>query len=316
MSEGGIPTIDIEDFPAQMGKLREACEKWGCFRLVNHKIPLTLMSEMKQVVRSLLDLPLELKKRNADVITGSGYMAPSQKNPLYEALGLYDLASSEAVDSFCSQLNASDHQREIIKVYAKAVHGVGMEIAGKLAESLGIISSSGESEEIFRDWACQFRINKYNFTPETVGLSGVQMHTDSGFLTILQDDENNGGLEVMDNSTGEFLSVEPLPGSLVVNLGDMAAVWSNGRVSNVKHRVQCKKGEVRASIASFVLGPKEAAVEAPTQLVDSEHPRLYAPVTYEGYRNLRLSAKLHAGEALLLIRNKSESIHDNNGHGL
>ncbi|XP_021908378.1 2-oxoglutarate-dependent dioxygenase DAO-like [Carica papaya] len=214
MSEGGIPTIDIEDFPAQMGKLREACEKWGCFRLVNHKIPLTLMSWIEMGVEC----------------------------------------------------------REIIKVYAKAVHGVGMEIAGKLAESLGIISSSGESEEIFRDWACQFRINKYNFTPETVGLSGVQMHTDSGFLTILQDDENNGGLEVMDNSTGEFLSVEPLPGSLVVNLGDMAAVWSNGRVSNVKHRVQCKKGEVRASIASFVLGPKER-VEAPTQLVDSEHPR-------------------------------------------
>lgn len=111
MVEGGVPAIDIQDFPGQYQKLREACEVWGCFRIVNHKIPLELMSEMKAVVRSLLDLPSDIKKRNSDVIAGSGYMAPSEKNPLYEALGLYDMGSSQAVQAFCSQLDASPHQR-------------------------------------------------------------------------------------------------------------------------------------------------------------------------------------------------------------
>lgn len=291
-----IPVIDLQDFPAQSLKLVKACEEWGCFRIVNHHetLPESLMSEMKSVVRSLLDLPQEIKRRNTDVIAGSGYMAPSQINPLYEALGLYDMASPKAVEAFCNQLNASPHQRETVMRYAEAVHKLFMDIVCKLAEGLGLVAFS------FEEWPCQFRINKYNFTPETVGSPGVQMHTDSGFLTILQDDEGVGGLEVMDKS-GAFVSVDPWPGTLVVNLGDIAAAWSNGRLHNVKHRVQCNEATIRLSIASFLLGPKEA-VEPPPELVDSVHPRLYVPFTYEDYRKHRFSTKLHAGEALALVR--------------
>lgn len=93
-----------------------------------------------------------------------------------------------------------------------------MDIGRKLAESVGLFM------DLFKDWPCQFRINKYNFTPESVGSSGVQIHTDSGFLTILQDDEHVGGLEVMDQKSGEYVAVDPWPGTLLVNLGDFAAV--------------------------------------------------------------------------------------------
>lgn len=295
-----IPVIDLNLFTnsGEYKKLREASEEWGCFRLVNHKIPLTLMSEMKTVVRSLLDLPMETKKKNTDVIAGSGYMAPSSVNPLYEALGLYDLGSSQAVHTFCSQLDASSYQREVIEKYARAIYEQMVDIGHKLAESLGL------GRDFLKGWPCQFRINKYNFTPESVGSSGVQIHTDSGFLTILQDDENVGGLEVMDKS-GAFVPVDPCPGTLLVNLGDMAKAWSNGRLCSVKHRVQCRQATIRVSIASFLLGPKDEAVEAPPEFVDSEHPRLYVPFTYEDYRKLRLSKKLQAGEALELVRIKS-----------
>lgn len=114
--ESTIPVIDLKRFEkdgglAESKKLREASEEWGCFRMVNHNVPLTIMAEMKSVVRDLLDLPMEIKKRNTDVIAGSGYMAPSKINPLYEALGLYDLGSTQAVSSFCAQLNATPHQR-------------------------------------------------------------------------------------------------------------------------------------------------------------------------------------------------------------
>ncbi|GLT39385.1 hypothetical protein SLA2020_135780 [Shorea laevis] len=294
--EETIPIIDLSNFPKEYEKMREACEAVGCFRVVNHGIPLDLLGDMKRVVRSLLDLPMETKRRNTDVIAGSGYMAPSQVNPLYEALGLYDMASSQAVETFCSQLDASSDQREVIEKYAKAIYELAVELGGKLAESLGLV------RDFCKDWPCQFRINKYNFTPETVGSTGVQIHTDSGFLTILQEDENVGGLEVMDRYSGTFISVDPSPGTLLVNLGDMAAAWSNGRLCNVRHRVQCKEAAIRVSIATFLLGPKEETVEAPEELVDAEHPRLYVPFTYEEYRNLRLSTKLQAGEALELVR--------------
>lgn len=294
-----VPVIDLNDFPNQSCKLIQACEEWGCFRLLNHHhiLPTTLMSEMKSVVRSLFDLPVEIKRRNLDAIQGSGYVAPTAKNPFYEALGLYDMASPADVDNFCTQLNlnASPHQRETIMRYAEAIHKLFMEIVEKLAKSLG-----AKSENIgFQNWPCQFRINKYHFTPQTVGSPGVQIHTDNSFLTILQDDKGVGGLQVMDK-VGEFVAVEPWPDTLLVNLGDMAKIWSNGRFCNVKHRVLCKEAKTRFSIASFLLGPTEAMEPLP-ELVDDDHPLMYMPITYVEYRKLRLSTKLRAGEALELL---------------
>ncbi|CAN6563558.1 unnamed protein product [Malus baccata var. baccata] len=297
-----IPAIDLKKFSdaEEYRKLREASETWGCFRLVNHMIPPALMSEMKSVVISLLDLPMEIKKQNKDVIAGSGYMAPSKLNPLFESLGLYDLGSSQAVDSFCSQLNASFYQREVIEKYAQAVYEQIVDIGKKLAESLGLADS-----DYLKGWPCHFRMNKYNFTPESVGSSGVILHTDSGFLTILQDDEDVGGLEVMDKY-GAFVAVDPFPGTLLVNLGDVAKAWSNGRVCNVKHRVQCRETTIRFSMSTFLLGPKEeAVVEAPAEFVDSEHPRLYVPFTYKDYKKLIYSTKQPTGEALALMRTPS-----------
>ncbi|OMO79161.1 Oxoglutarate/iron-dependent dioxygenase, partial [Corchorus olitorius] len=91
-----------------------------------------------------------------------------------------------------------------------------MDIGATIAETVGLDGN------YCKEWPCQYRISRYNFTPEALGSTGLQMHTDSGFLTILQDDENVGGLAVMYKS-GEFVAVDPLPGSLLVTLGDMAA---------------------------------------------------------------------------------------------
>lgn len=107
--------------------------------------------------------------------------------------------------------------RDVILKYAKAMHELLTNVARRIGEGLGVNGVS------FEDWVCQFRINKYSFNPQTVGTSGVQLHTDSSFVTILQDDENMGGLEVM-TRTGQFEAVHPCPGTLVVNLGDIAPV--------------------------------------------------------------------------------------------
>src|SRR5262249_48864071 len=73
--------------------------------------------------------------------------------------------------------------------------------------------------------------NKYHFTPEAVGTLGVPMHTDLWFFNILQDDENVGGLQAMSNKSVDFIPIDPLPGTFVVNFGDAGHVWSNGRGS-------------------------------------------------------------------------------------
>lgn len=180
--------------------------------------------------------------------------------------------------------------------YAKAIDGLAKDLARRLAESYGLADTN-----FFKGWPSQFRINKYHFQPETVGKLGVQLHTDSGFLTILQDDENVGGLEAMDHSSGTFFPISPLPNTLAINLGDMATIWSNGRLCNVKHRVQCNEATKRFSIASFLLGPIDTDLEPPSEFVDAQHPRLYKAISHDGVRNIRTATKIHDGEALKLI---------------
>lgn len=66
--------------------------------------------------------------------------------------------------------------------------------------------------------------------------------------------------------------------------------------------MQCKEATTRFSIATFMLGPRKENVEVPTEAVDHDHPRLYKPFVYDDYRKLRVSKKMHTGEALELLR--------------
>lgn len=113
---GVIPTIDLGEVSDKIlnEKIREASERWGCFRVINHGVSLSLMSEMKKTVMDLFERPYEVKRRNTDVLLGSGYRAPNETNPYYEALGLYDMASPQAVNTFCDQLDASADQRFLL----------------------------------------------------------------------------------------------------------------------------------------------------------------------------------------------------------
>lgn len=51
-----------------------------------------------------------------------------------------------------------------------------------------------------------------------------------------------------------------------------------------------------------MLGPREGEIQAPDEFVDSEHPRLYRPITYTHYRSLAISTKLRIGEAISTLR--------------
>ncbi|KAK4554699.1 hypothetical protein LTR86_008201 [Recurvomyces mirabilis] len=61
-------------------------------------------------------------------------------------------------------------------------------------------------------------------------------HTDSGLLTLLHQDPT-GGLEVQ-NADGEWIPAPYVPGSLVVNIGDLMAKVSGGRFVATMHRVR------------------------------------------------------------------------------
>ena len=79
---------------------------------------------------------------------------------------------------------------------------------------------------------------------------GVAPHADYGCLTLLHQDAT-GGLQVR-TGKGEWVMALPIEGTLVVNVGDLLARWSNDRFRSNPHRVVNSSGAVRYSMAMFV----------------------------------------------------------------
>ena len=65
-------------------------------------------------------------------------------------------------------------------------------------------------------------------------------HTDSGILTLLHQDPT-GGLEVL-NASEEWVPAPYVPGSIVVNIGDLLSDVSGGRFVATMHRVRTSNG--------------------------------------------------------------------------
>ncbi|KAJ6538542.1 hypothetical protein DFH09DRAFT_1177172 [Mycena vulgaris] len=68
------------------------------------------------------------------------------------------------------------------------------------------------------------------------GQARAGAHSDYGTLTLLFQD-SVGGLEAQNPHTGVFIPATPIPGTIVVNIGDLLARWSNDVLRSTLHRV-------------------------------------------------------------------------------
>lgn len=75
---------------------------------------------------------------------------------------------------------------------------------------------------------------------------GVGPHTDFGVLTVLCQD-NVGGLQVEDIN-GEWIEAPPIEGTLIVNVADLLARWTQGEYKSTPHRVVNSSGRERLSL--------------------------------------------------------------------
>lgn len=87
-------------------------------------------------------------------------------------------------------------------------------------------------------------------------------HTDSGILTLLHQDAT-GGLEVR-NANGDWIPAPYIPGSIVVNIGDLMAEVSGGRFVATMHRVRAPPAELKIEGVSVEEGgPKFGRFSVP-----------------------------------------------------
>ena len=109
---------------------------------------------------------------------------------------------------------------------------------------------------------------------------GVAPHTDFGVLTVLCQDEI-GGLEIR-RRNGDWAAMPPIPGTLVVNVGDLLERWSNRRYRSTVHRVINASGRERLSLVLAYDPNFETLVDPRAFCAAGETPH-DAPITCGDY---------------------------------
>ncbi|XP_076076642.1 uncharacterized protein LOC143047471 isoform X1 [Mytilus galloprovincialis] len=113
-------------------------------------------------------------------------------------------------------------------------------------------------------------------------------HSDYGTLTLLIQD-NIGGLEVKMRE-GEYEPAPPIPGTIVVNIGDLMQRWTADKLIATKHRVLIpsevrKKMVDRQSLAFFVNPDEDVTIHC------LDNSNKYDPITSRDYLNMRFYEK-------------------------
>jgi len=276
-------------------QIREACTRHGFFYATNHGIDPSLIHAVFDQTGALFDLPSAKKSAMSSMNNPlfRGYISTTDgwhtcNSESSEELGVGDQKESftlgatgrdERVSPKEGEGNSPMHGpnqwpesselpsfRTTLEAYWEAQIELSRVLARGIALSLDLQADFFEPH--LTDPVAQMVLLRYPPPPPaSIGDElacqtkhpGCGEHTDCGFLTILA--QTHPGLEVKDPHTQQWKAVMPIEGALVVNLGDMAARWTNEAYRSTEHRVNNTTNSVRYSIPFFCNCNFDAPVE-------------------------------------------------------
>lgn len=288
-----IPLLDFgpfltgDDRDSVVREMASVCEDVGFLYIKNHGVPQALIDAAYQQSAALFDLPLaekmalDLKNSGASL---RGYtpfygenVDPEHTRDYKECFDLAD--HREQVSPFFGPNQVPASLPEFRVVFAE-YHDAMLRLALQLISAIGM--GLGLSDDYFatrlRDPMTIQRLLHYPpQAPQAIseGEIGIGAHTDYGFLTILSQD-GRGGLQVQ-NREGEWISAPPVPGTFIVNIGDLVQVLTNDRYLSTLHRVINTSGEERYSMAFFMDLDYDAMVEVLPACQSAQNPARYQP---------------------------------------
>lgn len=172
--------------------------------------------------------------------------------------------------------------REAYDAYRSAVIEAALRMQRGLAMALGLAPTFFEDQP----GDTMFHLRLIHYPPQSrvtpaPGQLGCGAHTDYGTLTVLADD-GVGGLQVQQRS-GEWVDVVVPDGHLVVNIGDLMAIWTNDRWVSNPHRVVNPPGVDRYSSPLFVTPPFHLRIETLPTCLDADGRSRHAPLVAGPY---------------------------------
>jgi len=309
-----IPVIDLQEAMATGGprvdavarQFREAAMASGFFYATGHGVSEAQLQTQFQLAEALMGLPADTKEalsiRHSPIMRG------------FEGLGEQTLDASARPDLkesfYCGMRYPADHPYVLAgyQTYGSNQWPAELPQASDTCEAyiqamlalcrrlMQLMALSLDLPEDHFDGSCtspMVTLRMIRYPPHPADADertfGAGAHTDWGALTVLAQDEC-GGLEVQ-MPGGEWVEAPPLPGSFVVNLGDMIPRWTNGRYHSNPHRVRNRhsNGRARYSIPFFFEPDYQALIEpVPGTLAPGETPRLKPCTAGEHLREMYL----------------------------
>jgi len=342
-----VPQIDLSRWrdgdaasrTALANEVDHACRTVGFMQVTGHAIDPVLIQTMLDTADEFFALPLgdKLAVRPEHPGVNRGYAAIGSEALAY-SLGV-EAARPDLFEAFNVGADVVDRDdpfyandphgffaanvwppspapmRPAVVAYFDEARRVALELTDVFAVALGL------TEHWFRPFVDRstvtMRVIHYERRPDDPPPAPEQMrmgaHTDYGIVTVLHADPVPG-LQIV-GPDGGWHDVVPLPGALLVNLGDLTAQWTNDRWRSTLHRVvpppaDASGGVLRRSVAFFFDGNYDAVVSCLPTCVSDAQPAKYAPVIAGehlmekvlGPRTLRASAATDtAGERLRVV---------------
>ncbi len=111
---------------------------------------------------------------------------------------------------------------------------------------------------------------------------GIAPHTDNSLMTFLAQSDVSGLAVRM--PSGHWRAVDIIPGTLLVNTGNLMVRWTNGEYLSTKHRVINTNDVDRYSIPVFFGPSGDALIECLPTCQGPDRPSQYEPITYLALR--------------------------------
>lgn len=299
-----IPVIDLA--PARgrrpggleaVGRaVRAAAENVGFLYIANHGVPQAVIDNALAAAKTFFDLPLAEKMkvkanhRHRGFLTqGEAVLSAKAKPDLKESFiwGLElpeddpDVRAGKALMGPNQWPEAAPALRPALSAYYDAILACGDPLLRAFAVGLGLAEDFFTSKYVKP--LARGTIIYYPPQPNWMAEDqfGVSPHSDYGCITILWQDDK-GGLQAR-NRAGQWVDAPPIPGTFVINIGDLLARWTNDLFVSTPHRVVNRSGAARYSIPVFFDPNYDTLVSCAEALRMKDEPPHYPPITCGDY---------------------------------
>jgi len=301
-----IPVIDFAPafradpagLDAAAAQVRRACEQIGFFYMTGHGVAQAVIDAAFEASREFHAMPIEDKMRLKLNENNIGYLPVNES--MQRSSTVHKATRPNFNESFfISHDRDGDHpdvmarlplrgrnqwpegharMRAAMVRYMKALEAVGEKTLPVLARALDMPAS--HFTPFFANEA-HLNVRFLHYPPQDTDDDeqfGQGPHTDNSFITMLAR-EDVPGLAVRLPS-GEWLAPPVIPGTFLVNLGNIMKRWSNDRFLSTPHGVLNDTGNDRYSIAFFYSPNPASAIECLPSCTSAADPPHYPAAIY------------------------------------